>query len=793
MKKLLLSIVMLALAMFCGAQSPCWDGTVADVYAGGDGTPENPYQIANAAQLALLAEQTNNGIGGDACYILTDDICLNENVGSDSHNWMPIGLLVDSYNKDFKGVFDGNGHTINNLYLDNVDGLFCLGLFGRTNNAVIKNVNISNAYITSSLEQGGTLTGLIAGNAINTDVSNCTVDGSIQSYGCLGGIIGECETTKVNDTTYIVNCINNAIFSDEARIGGIIGDLSRLDHVNSWLVIENCVNYSDINSKMHCGGIAAQVHKNAVIKKCENFGKIQSSIICGGIVGSSGSNTSVYPNCILEDCVNHEGAEITGCMIGGIVGKSGLAIITRCINDASITGLIMDDDYMGIGATFIGGITGTGGAISNCYNRGDLTAIKTGVMEFDEVYIGGIVGVDETEFEAHSFNVYNTGNIIPPVGPSIQEYGYGNIVGYSYHPDENYYNCYWLEGNGFPACGNEEMQEHPDLPGSCSFVQGATPTSWILSEAQYGTTDLLEALNAGSLGQCTWLEDVTGINDGYPVFDMAGQPDYQLVGDEWYYEITNALGEIYYQHLEYVCDTTIDDKKVKVIVKTNSLYDLRIDEQPVLEYIYEENNRVYWWDKTSQEFTVLYDFGANPGDEWVVSAGGNNITMHVDDVWYYVKDARWFKALTVSDENDVFSGTILCGIGHLTSFFPEKLLDGKADSEVDGLRCYWKDDVLILKEGDVDCDYIYNDNHLGVDENETPAFTVYPNPAKDAVTIDCDPVEMRFITSQIELMDIHGQLMKIRVQDNQIDVSYLPNGIYFIKIGNGIVKLIINR
>jgi hypothetical protein len=167
--------------------------------------------------------------------------------------------------------------------------------------------------------------------------------------------------------------------------------------------------------------------------------------------------------------------------------------------------------------------------------------------------------------------------------------------------------------------------------------------------------------------------------------------------------------------------------------------------------------------------------------------------MHVDDVWYYVKDAHWFKAMTVSDDNDIFSGTILCGIGHLTSFFPEKLMNHDKDFEVDGLRCYWKDDVLLLKEGDVDCDYIYENNHFGIDEKETSAFTVYPNPATDIVTIHLSPEQTRFIASQLELMDIHGQLMEIRVQNNQIDVSNLPNGIYFIKIGNDIVKLIINR
>ena len=54
MKRNLLLFVLLALGLACGAQAP-WNGTVAEVYEGGDGTSESPYQIATEEQLALLA------------------------------------------------------------------------------------------------------------------------------------------------------------------------------------------------------------------------------------------------------------------------------------------------------------------------------------------------------------------------------------------------------------------------------------------------------------------------------------------------------------------------------------------------------------------------------------------------------------------------------------------------------------------------------------------------------------------------------------------------------------------
>ena len=124
MKKNILLSLLLVFAILCEAQNSCWDGTVADAYDGGDGTPENPYQIATPQQLALLAQQTNNGTGGDACYILTEDICLNENVGSGSVSWTTIGYYKQSSdNIGFSGVFDGNGHTISNLYSDNNENI----------------------------------------------------------------------------------------------------------------------------------------------------------------------------------------------------------------------------------------------------------------------------------------------------------------------------------------------------------------------------------------------------------------------------------------------------------------------------------------------------------------------------------------------------------------------------------------------------------------------------------------------------------------------------------------------
>ena len=75
--------------------------------------------------------------------------------------------------------------------------------------------------------------------------------------------------------------------------------------------------------------------------------------------------------------------------------------------------------------------------------------------------------------------------------------------------------------------------------------------------------------------------------------------------------------------------------------------------------------------------------------------------------------------------------------------------------------------------------------------NETAAngVMVYPNPAHDFITISLENP----VTSQIALMNIHGQLINVRVENNRIDVSNLPAGVYLLKIDDKFVKILIRH
>ena len=267
-------------------------------------------------------------------------------------------------------------------------------------------------------------------------------------------------------------------------------------------------------------------------------------------------------------------------------------------------------------------------------------------------------------------------------------------------------------------------------------------------------------------------------------------------GAEWYYEIENENGSITYQYLYQAGDTIVQDEPTHILVKINTLYDKDLHQDVTHEYVYERDGKVYWWNKTLEEFTVLYDFGAQEGDTWVTKVGTETLIMHVDAVETVEYEGKTYRMLRVSDADDIFSGDIVCGIGHLTSFFPERLMDNGDGMRVEGLRCYWIEDDLVFKPGDEDCDAIYDELH-GVEEDGpstgSSAFAVYPNPTNGVLF-----VETRLIASlpdqTYRIINLMGQTVlsgNITAETQQIDVTNLPKGMYFITFASETRKFVV--
>ncbi len=131
-----------------------WDGSIAKSFGGGNGTSSSPYLIKNAGQLAYLSYllQCENSNYQGKYYRLEADLDLR------GKSWDPIG----QGNFPFTGVFDGNGHTIRNMYVSEaVYGIkvtggfgYVAGLFGYVKGGTIKNLTLMNPEIFVKYQNG---------------------------------------------------------------------------------------------------------------------------------------------------------------------------------------------------------------------------------------------------------------------------------------------------------------------------------------------------------------------------------------------------------------------------------------------------------------------------------------------------------------------------------------------------------------------------------------------------------------------------------------------------------------
>jgi hypothetical protein len=151
----------------------------------------------------------------------------------------------------------------------------------------------------------------------------------------------------------------------------------------------------------------------------------------------------------------------------------------------------------------------------------------------------------------------------------------------------------------------------------------------------------------------------------------------------------------------------------------------------------------------------------------------------------------------VSDPDDLFSGDIVCGIGHLTSFFPERLMRNADGFRVEGLRCYWIEDELVFNlDGEEECDAILSDIH-GIEEDGpstgSGTLTVYPNPTDGILFVE--PRRATSLPDQTyRISNIMGQTLltgQITAETQQIDVTALPEGMYFITFAGETRKFVL--
>jgi hypothetical protein len=195
--------------------------TATAKYSGGTGEPNDPYQIATAADLIALGDEPNDY---DKHFILTADIDLDPNLPGrkvfDKAVIAPGERIYDLYDGyyfegvPFSGDFDGNGHTISHLTIMGKDYVGLIGLLGGVDDNDHGEVR-SLGVVDVSIRGSGSCVGGLVGES-HGKVEYCYSSGLIVAAEYLGGLVG----ANFRD---ISECYSSAAVRGDDCVGGLVG------------------------------------------------------------------------------------------------------------------------------------------------------------------------------------------------------------------------------------------------------------------------------------------------------------------------------------------------------------------------------------------------------------------------------------------------------------------------------------------------------------------------------------------------------------------------------------------
>lgn len=339
------------------------------------------YTVKTPRGLAWIAWVTNNGKssadtqeayaayyppnkGFEGCTVtLAGNISLAtlpDVADSFNKSWYPIGKSQN----EFKGIFDGGGHTVSGLSITSFNETLYFGLFGYIVNAVVKNLRVAGGITTGQAITKGDpfYFGGIAGYAGKSKIIACSnavgIDVNTNSgwHLYIGGVAG------VQDEGVINNCWNEAPLSGEItgymyNIGGIVGK-SESGSISNCYSLGNVSGSGTNTSDLPCaiGGIIGWLYDSVSLSNCYATGSVSAintatgkSVWAGGIAGCySYSNyadgtilQSTISNCLALNAGSESMISVTAtggtAHIGRILGESSPhCIISDCYASSKI-------------------------------------------------------------------------------------------------------------------------------------------------------------------------------------------------------------------------------------------------------------------------------------------------------------------------------------------------------------------------------------------------------------------------------------------------------------------------
>jgi len=358
--------------------------TGAVVFAGGNGTVVDPFQISNCAQL-----QRMNEINDIDCNVAPFNTGAGfDPVGKTGANLFDFngqgfsitGLFINRPTTDNVGLFGFiDGSPINNVNLidvniigrDKVGGLVGFKRFG-----LIENVSVSGAV------KGRNSVGIMAGAGFFPQLLNDDATGTVSGFTKVGGLIGEIQRNN-----FINNSFAIANVSGTNEIGGLAGSFQGVG------LMENSYSEGSVSGFNSVGGLVGRFFTGAVINNSNSGATVTGSSTSSSVGGLVGSSSGAIDNSFAT-------GSVTGRQrVGGLVGSTARG---SSLGNSFATGNVV---VTGASPRYIGGLVGFNNerSITNSFATGNVTANSA-------IDVGGLVGISTRS--ARILNTFATGNVI---------------------------------------------------------------------------------------------------------------------------------------------------------------------------------------------------------------------------------------------------------------------------------------------------------------------------------------------------------------------------------------------
>ncbi|MDD3284512.1 MAG: GLUG motif-containing protein [Patescibacteria group bacterium] len=234
------------------------------------------YEVSSADDLNNIRSDLNG------YYIQTTNINLAVSPYNEGTGWVPIG----NSSTKFSGTFDGNNHTISNLFINSADS-YGVGLFGINSYlATLKNVSLENIDITNGVNWAWAIGGLVGEN--NGSIINSYTTGNLhetdESGEGIGGLVG--DNYFLIDRSYS----NVNVIGGDWAIGGLVGE-------NRGIIL-NSYSTGSVSGVLDSVGGLVGANYDGIIENSYSTGLVTGLTNVGGLVGDHDDDyiTSSYYN-----------------------------------------------------------------------------------------------------------------------------------------------------------------------------------------------------------------------------------------------------------------------------------------------------------------------------------------------------------------------------------------------------------------------------------------------------------------------------------------------------------------